>query len=310
MITLRSFLKLFINLITGIVLLTATVEAAVESTSNPSQRFKHLYEYALISNAVYQDSAEVAKLLNSHGYVLTASGELPGYGVAYILATNDKLKQQILAVRGTSNIENALVDVAHKLLPNKQLGINLHQGFALSAGMIYEKIKAGLIKEYSINITGHSLGGAAAVILAMYIDSSGLSVGKVITFGQPKVTNISGSQQYSHLDITRVVMPKDVVPLVPPLDAMNVMNMDVDIYWHLGTEVILQSANTYSELKGFDSMMRATDFLNEAISEKNLQQHSMALYLKLLEKLQTNPQRVPYKNDFNIMDLFGGASPK
>ena len=130
-------------------------------------------------------------------------------------------------------------------------------------------------------------------------------MGKVITFGQPKVTNLNGSQRFAHLDVTRIVMPKDVVPLVPPFDPVDIANK-FDIYWHLGTEVLLQQKNTYSQLAGMQSMMRVTDFLNQTISEENLQQHYMQLYIESLSRKLVNPERIPYKNDFSIYDLFGG----
>ncbi len=279
---------------------------SVTNSNQSPGRFKTLYDYALIANASYLEKSDVKKALTTQGYTLTASGKLPGYAVNYFLATNDKLKQQILFVRGTSNVENAMVDIAFVLLPNKHTGVKLHQGFAQSADYIYDKVKLDLNKDYRINTTGHSLGGAAALILAMYLDADGYNVGKVITFGQPKVTNIAGSRKYNHLDVTRVVTPKDMVPLVPPLDPMDMMNMD--IYWHLGTEIVLQEGNTYSELHGVDSMMRATDFLNEMLSQKNLQHHFMTEYINLITPKLVNAEHVPYKNDFSISDWFGGSA--
>ena len=300
--TLRPALQ-FLTLILAFLASTPVLAGLNDNMGKDSERFKQLYEYALIANAAYQGVDEIKKALTASGYTLTNHGELPGYGVSYYLATNDTLKQQLLAVRGTSNVENAMVDVAFKLLPNDHTGIKLHQGFAQSADFIYDKVMPDLNKNYRINTTGHSLGGAAALILAMYMDADSFNVGSVITFGQPKVTNISGSRKYNHLNVTRVVMPKDMVPLVPPLDPMDIMNMD--IYWHLGTEIVLQQGNAYSELEGIDSMKRATDFLNETLSEKNLQQHYMALYISSLSQKRVNPERVPYENDFNISDWFG-----
>ena len=265
-----------------------------------------LHQYALIADSAYHDKTGIEKVLAAQGYTLTAHGQLPGYAVSYFLATSDAEKQQIISVRGTSNVENAMVDVAFQLLPNKHTGIKLHQGFAQSADYIYDKVKAKLNRNYRINTTGHSLGGAAALILAMYLDAGGYNVGKVITFGQPKVTNISGSRKYSHLDVTRVVMPKDMVPLVPPLDPMDLMNME--IYWHLGTELVLQEGNAYSELDGVDSMMRATDFLNEMLTEKNLQHHYMTVYINSIAPKMVNAKPVPYENDFSIYDWIGKGS--
>jgi len=297
-------LKQFEAARTFVFLVIALLSFAVfAEAGNDANRFKTLHEYALIADVAYQDKAKIEKVLAARGYALSDYGQLPGYGVSYFLASNDTIQQQILSVRGTSNIENAMVDVAFQLLPNKHTGIKLHQGFAQSADFIYDKVKAQLNKDYRINTTGHSLGGAAALILAMYLDSGGYDVGKVITFGQPKVTNMSGSRKYSHLDVTRVVTPKDMVPLVPPLDPMDLMNMD--IYWHLGTEIVLQADNTYSELEGVDSMMRATDFLNEMLTEKNLQHHYMTEYINSITPKLVNARRVPYENDFSIYDFFG-----
>ena len=302
-IVLKSSLALLVLAIALASLLSSAVYA---QGSNDSARFKMLHDYALLADVAYRDKAEIEKVLAAQGYTLTAHGQLPGYGVSYFLASNDATRQQLIAVRGTSNVENAMVDVAFQLLPNKHTAIKLHQGFALSADYIYDKVRSKLNRDYRINTSGHSLGGAAALILAMYLDAAGYDVGKVITFGQPKVTNVTGARKYAHLDVTRVVMPKDMVPLVPPLDPMDLMNMD--IYWHLGTELVLQADNTYAELEGVDSMMRATDFLNEMLSEHNLQQHYMSEYINALAPKRVNAKRVPYQNNFSLYDWFGSSS--
>ena len=279
-----------------------TLPLSVEAAGD-TNRFKNLRDYALLAEVAYRDKAEIDQALALQGYTLTSHGQLPGYGVSYYLATNDAEKQQLVAVRGTSNVENAMVDVAFQLLPNKHTGIKLHQGFALSADYIYQKVKAHLIRDYEISTTGHSLGGAAALILAMYLDADGYDVNEVVTFGQPKVTNISGSRKFAHLDVTRVVTPRDMVPLVPPLDPMDLMNMD--IYWHLGTEIVLQEGSDYSELEGVDSMMRATDFMNEMVTTKNLQHHYMSVYINSITPKLVNAKKVPYQNDFSIVDFLG-----
>ncbi|MBT8128042.1 MAG: lipase family protein [Gammaproteobacteria bacterium] len=276
---------------------------AAANTFGDAAHFQRLLDYALIADAAYYDKSKIEKALAAQGYVLTASEQLPGYAVSYALATNHTTKQQLLAVRGTSNIENALVDIAFVLLPNEPTGIKLHQGFSKSADFIYDRIKPHLNQDYRINTTGHSLGGAVAVIAAMYLDAGGYNVGDVITFGQPKVTNISGSREYAHLDVTRVVTPKDMVPLVPPLDPMDLM--DMNIYWHLGTELVLHADNTWSRLEGVDSMMRATDFLNEMLSEKNLKHHFMTEYINALSSKLVNARQIPYQNDFSFTDWFG-----
>jgi hypothetical protein len=290
-------------------LILSLLASPVFADSNDAERFKTIHDYALIADAAYYGEAQVNKLLAAQGYTLTDHGELPGYAVSYYLATNDAAKQQLLAIRGTSNMENAMVDVAFNLLPNKHTGIKIHQGFANSADYTWSKVEPKLNSGYVINTTGHSLGGAVALILAMYLDADGYDVGKVVTFGQPKVTNMTGSRQYGHLDVTRVVTPRDMVPLLPPLDPMDMMSMD--IYWHQGTELVLLEGNSYAELEGVDSVMRATDFLNEMLSEKNVQHHFMAEYIKLITPKLVNSKQVPYQNNFSIYDWFNsGTSSK
>ena len=158
-------------------------------------------------------------------------------------------------MRGTSNAENAMVDIDIKLLPDEKTGVRLHRGFAYAARQIYAELSPLLKDGYRIRSTGHSLGGAVAQILAMYLDTDGYEVDRIVTFGQPKVTNLPGANRFEHLDILRVVTPTDLVPLVPPFDPLDIKN--IDIYWHAGSEIILLEDDTYAILRGVDSMLRA-----------------------------------------------------
>lgn len=266
--------------------------------SSELERFRMLFDYARLANAAYLDQAVIDETVQTQGLSLVTFTQVPGYAVNYYVATNDAEKTQVIAVRGTSNVENAMVDIAFQLLPDEFTGISLHQGFAKSARAVYEQVRPKLNKDYRISTTGHSLGGAAALVLAMYLDADGYNVDKVITFGQPKVTNISGSRKFSHLNVTRVVTPKDLVPLVPPLDPLDLKNLS--IFWHLGTEIILLDGPHYAEIDGVDSMLRATNFLNETPGQHNLENHMMTLYLKLIEQKLGKAQRVAWKNNFNI----------
>ncbi len=269
--------------------------------------FNTIYQSALLANASYHDTKQIQQLLEQ-GYTLDKSIVLRGYEVACFLATRESSGEQLAIFRGTSNIENALVDAAFEFVEDEHIGIKLHQGFALSSALAYEELKPYLNKNYTLHTTGHSLGGAIALIFAMHAHTDDYRTGHIITFGQPKVTNVTGSHHFSHLDVTRVVMPRDMVPLVPPLDPMSIdpMNLlEMDIYWHQGTELVLQDANQYSLLKGVKSVMRATDFLVDKLSEDNLNQHMMDQYLRTLSKKLKTPEAIPYSNDFSLFKLFG-----
>jgi len=260
--------------------------------------FAEIVEYARLANAAYDNRATIDKSISKYGYTLNHYASLPTLAVSYYLATHDDSQTQVIAVRGTSNVENALVDIAIQLVSGNDFGIALHNGFVVSAKGIYEDIKPKLNQHYKIKTTGHSLGGAVAVVLAMYLKNDGYAMERVITFGQPKVTNLTGSSKVNELDIWRVVTARDLVPLVPPLHMADLNN--VNIYWHAGREIILLDGKQYSVTSGLESMLRATKFLTQTLSEKNLQHHKMAHYLALIEAKTSGAQYVPYKNDLSI----------
>jgi len=210
----------------------------------------------------------------------------------------------MISVRGTANVENAFVDVSLKLLPDEHAEIALHQGFAQAAEGVYKAVLPKLNKDYEISTTGHSLGGAIAVVLAMYLDIDQYTLGPIVTFGQPKVTNVNGALTFQHLNIDRVVTSRDVVPLLPPLDVTDINKPD--IYWHLGKEIVLLEGNDYAVLEGVKSMMRATKVINTTLSQENLEHHQMTGYLKQVEIRTEEANLVPYETGIDLLKLLGG----
>ena len=270
--------------------------------------FSHWLKAAYLAEAAYGSDQDIARVLKSQGYEIDLIQKIEGFSVAYVLATDEKTRQHVIAVRGTANIENAIVDAAFVLVPDKLSGIDVHQGFLLSARDVYQQIKPRIKPGYKINTVGHSLGGGVALILAMMFDAQDYDIGEVITFGQPKVTNISGSRQFKHLNITRLVNPKDMVPLVPPVDPLDLMNFS--IFWHQGTEILLYGNNQYSVLSGIDSMMRVADFLNDVPGEQHLNHHFMSTYISNIKTKLTSPEAIKYKTDFKFSDWFGTSPEK
>lgn len=232
--------------------------------------------FATLSLASYDDEATARKRVMAAGFQMVFYKTIPGIEVQVLVAADKQNKQQIIAVRGTSNIENMVVNSAFKLRPHPQLKIALHEGFSQAADAIWAQIKPILKPNYKTDTTGHSLGGGIALILAMHLDQAKFNLGSVVTFGQPKVTNIRGAMAYGHLNLTRFATPLDVVPLVPPLDIMDINKPD--IYWHLGQEILLLDSQQVAFLKGIPSMMRATRIFDQQINEQNFAQHRMTHY--------------------------------
>jgi triacylglycerol lipase len=268
-----------------------------------SVNFALLQEQAIFANAAYQSKDQVRALVESRNYTLTLYQTIPDVQITFFLATNESSKTQLISIRGTSNVENAMVDVYLQLVDDQKTGLRLHHGFSLAAKKVYAELKPLLKPGYKINTTGHSLGGAVALILAMYLDADQFNIEQVTTFGQPKVTNIAGAGKIQHLNVIRVVTPFDLVPLVPLFDPLDINNLDV--YWHAGIEVILLTDNQYAILEGMDSMLRASKFTQKPLNEENLKHHQMTLYLEKLKAKSKSAQLIPYQNNFNLFNLFG-----
>jgi len=75
-------------------------------------------------------------------------------------------------------------------------------------------------QNYRIYITGHSLGGALAMLAGQYILSQDQKDYKdrlsICTFAAPRVGNREFAQWFNDVDVVRYVNSEDIVPSVPP----------------------------------------------------------------------------------------------
>ncbi len=255
--------------------------------------FSRIQSQAVLANLAYDEEPAIQEQLTALKLPLLRYAVMPQSQVSYFLTKQNQV--QTLVVRGTANLENVTVDLDSQLLLDKSINISLHQGFSTAARAVYQDVLPLLDKSKPIQTTGHSLGGAVAVILALYLDYDGYRVQNITTFGQPKVTNVEGSKLFSHLPLMRLVTPLDMVPLVPALSPQDLNKLD--IYWHAGQEVILMDNNQYALTSGFKSMLRATKFFKKAPDETNLHAHKMSTYMSLMS---VGAQEVPYKAAINI----------
>ena len=276
--------------------------SASSANASESVNFNEIQQQAIFANAAYQSESTIRDLVEANNYRLTLHHTIADTQVSFFLATSELARTQIISIRGTSNIENAMVDISLKLIADENTGIRLHEGFSFAARQVYTELKPLLKPGYKINVTGHSLGGAVALILGIYLDADQFNIAQVITFGQPKVTNISGANKIQHINVIRVVTPFDLVPLVPPLDPLDISNLEV--YWHAGKEVILLADTQYAILEGIDSMLRATRFTQKPLTEDNLNDHQMPLYLEMIRVKTESSKLVPFQTDLNLFNLF------
>jgi hypothetical protein len=163
---------------------------------------------------------------------------------AYI-ATNIDLKTITVAFRGTMGkdvrnwITNIRTDKANAtfLAPN----LLVHEGFLKSYTilrkelMLFLRAAIKLFPSFPIAVTGHSLGGALAILCAADISANekNWNITSVITFGSPRVGNLDFSQFYDGRlgNITfREVHSRDVVPHVP-IRKMNYNHVAREVWY-------------------------------------------------------------------------------
>lgn len=262
--------------------------------------FATIHNYAQLAADTYLPADSLEAQLQQQNQTLIHQATLADSQVSYFLSQGHGV--QTIAIRGTANLANVLVDLDIEFQPDKRLGITLHNGFRSAAEAVFNDVRPRLISAKPLQITGHSLGGAIAVVLAMYLQrDSAVAVNQIITFGQPKVTNLTGADVFADIPLTRVVTGKDIVPLVPPISPLQIK--DLDIYWHMGEEIILLGESRFSRTSGVKSMLRASKMMNALPDAKNLVAHKMETYQSRLQALQSSPLEVPYKMEINLFGL-------
>ena len=119
----------------------------------------------------------------------------------------------IIVIRGTANEGNVLSDIDVRLVNDVRTGIRLHKGFRDASLGVMEIIDNTKTLEHTVHVTGHSLGGAVAQIIGMWLHKRGKNV-QVFSYGSPKVSDqvLSGGQP-THW---RVVRRSDPIPFTPP----------------------------------------------------------------------------------------------
>jgi hypothetical protein len=189
-----------------------------------------LLRYARISQAAYVKPEEDPSCAN-----LTASLQaaalppmlchpvpIPGssHRAAYLIGSDGE--RQIIAIRGTANTGDALIDLGTQRARDDELEVEVHSGFLRVARAIRNDMRDNnrLSSDQPIVLTGHSLGGAVAVVLGGILVSEQprlYDVQGIYTYGQPKVFGNDGAvaaRDFSRL-IMRVVNCGDPVPIVP-----------------------------------------------------------------------------------------------
>ena len=119
----------------------------------------------------------------------------------------------IIVIRGTANAENVQSDIDVRLVTDDDLGIRLHKGFRDASVTVMSGIDESSL-EKTVHVTGHSLGGAIAQIIGMWLHRKDHNV-QVYSYGSPKVSDQVLDSQPTHWRVANPVDPITFVPMWP-----------------------------------------------------------------------------------------------
>jgi pimeloyl-ACP methyl ester carboxylesterase len=124
----------------------------------------------------------------------------------------------VLAFRGSDpvTLPNWLTDVVVKLVAHAEYDGRVHHGFSTALKHTWAKVErlVEAIEGKPLFLTGHSMGGALAVLAACRLAKLGLPPVATYTFGSPRVGDRAFCAGY-RLPTYRVVNGLDLVPEMP-----------------------------------------------------------------------------------------------
>ena len=254
------------------------------SVISPKQiDFVELEYYAQRSKSAYDPVAQIRKEYP----LVTLAVTIQSVDVLYFLEKDPSTQTQTISVRGTAEKPNVWEDLEIALIPDSILGVPVHRGFQADAVAIYEDVVPYVRKDWPIRLTGHSLGGAVAALLAAYFEKQGYTVERVVTFGQPKVTTTL-PERFDLPATIRVVNDLDVVPMVPPYTRVRP-------YEHFAPEVILREGPEYVYLDAHDSDRLSIGEFWRNLTDFSAKDHHMDGYLSNIQgKVANGSRQVPY----------------
>ena len=158
-----------------------------------------------------------------------------------------------IAFRGSKSLQNWITDAEFlrtKLVVQPDgTKCEVHSGFLHAYESIIADLAAYLRQPGADNrplfVTGHSLGGALAILAALELKRQGFAIAQVYTFGQPRVGNAAYKRMYDAelgAQTFRVVYEEDIVARIPHLPTFT------DPYRHVGVEVFLPAFGFFGDL--------------------------------------------------------------
>ncbi len=241
--------------------------------------FNEMYRFAERAAFAYESDADIRQKFGNYTDISIGTGER--YKLKWFVESEQYPSDvSWIAIRGTDVNEagNIISDAKYRKKKDSISQIWLHRGFQSATEEIYSGIKKSIDKKRKLYITGHSLGGAAAAILMIWLHEEGYNVALCYTFGQPKVTNKAGAEKYHDLKILRVINKRDIVPYLPPT---TLISARYGRYTHFGEEVILKNEIYYRYVEGHAaSRINSSSFWLSLKTNLEVEDHPINNYLE------------------------------
>ena len=212
------------------------------------------------------------------------------YYLYYEITGAGEIRQQIFC-RGTTLAIDILTCLQLWMVYDEELECRIHLGFRNQAERILEDVLPLLSpesdKRATIEVSGHSLGGAVACILAAKLRKRGYNVVRATSIAGPPFCSSSNSASVVRSllpkDSLRIVNDTDPVPFLPPF------------CHHVGNKLwLFENSNSayYIPDDGSKSWVDSLliNFLVPEILQSKGRSHRVPYYISRLERLQSRRQ--------------------
>jgi hypothetical protein len=266
----------------------------IESLTEDGFEWQSAYSTVLASNLAYADREEVeSTAIQSWGFEECQYVE-SGRSQCFFAASS---KVILIAFRGTDSVRDWIGNI-NVLGEPREYG-TAHRGFLQAFQLLQPQLET-LIERFPsvpVVLTGHSLGGAMAVLAAAeWQGNISNPIQKVYTFGQPAVGK-AGFAEFISANLAgkifRFVNNDDVVPKVPPRYEHVGVSFKFDANGEVEVSESLEAVARVSEqpMLTESQMRRMQQQLNDGPASMealglfgfSFSDHAIARYLELVE---------------------------
>lgn len=174
------------------------------------------------------------------------------------------------------------------------VGARFHSGFVESLDEIwsplFKAVEAAVTKkDRPFFVTGHSLGGALALLAAWRLQRNMIPVQAVYTFGAPMVGNDIAAKAFEKEFPNRIFRYVDSGDMVPTLPTVSMFSNE---YWHCLTEVVVggtaHASDTIKALAAGSADASMSQAVMDGVWTKatsGIQKHLMGNYITQIDGL-------------------------